>query len=212
MIRLDGRTLNECRPIRVKENLIFSASSSIQLSMGSTTLIVAIFNKKTFKNGGKKLELEFESFDQVSRIEILNLSKITTEIILEENLRSLPEFEITINVFIIENDGNLLTVLLNAISQSLKKLKVEKSKEIIFSGIGIERKYNFFCIDPTKFESDFIREEFYFILIFDTKKKKLRFYQVARIIKDVLKNINLNKDRLYRLICEYGLYLLKILN
>lgn len=212
MIRLDGRTLNECRPIRFKENLIFSASSSIQLSIGSTTLIVAIFNKKTFENGRKKLELEFESFDQVSRIEILDLCKITTEIILEENLKVLPEFEININVFIIENDGNLLTVLLNAISQSLKKLKVMSSKEIIFSGIGIERKSNFFFIDPTKFESDFIREEFYFILIFDTKTKKLRFYQVARIINEFSKKINLDKDRLHRLICEYGLYLFKILN
>lgn len=212
MIRLDGRTLTESRPIKIQDNIIFSASSSVQLSIGSTTLIVAIFKSEKKKKHNKKLKIEIDSFEQISKTEIRSLCKITTEVILQENLKFFPEYELTINVFVVENDGNLLIVLLNAISQSLKRIKLYKSKEIIFSGIGLNHKNNEFYIDPSKFESEFLKEEIYFAFIFDVQTQKIRFYQIAKLTTNYLENNKFDKNKLKKLICEFGFYLYKIFN
>jgi len=55
MIRIDGRKWKDIRPIRISNNVVFSASSSIQLSIGSTTVLVAVFNKLCQKDGRKKI-------------------------------------------------------------------------------------------------------------------------------------------------------------
>mmetsp|Transcript_40640 Transcript_40640/g.59826 ORF Transcript_40640/g.59826 Transcript_40640/m.59826 type:complete len:147 (+) Transcript_40640:53-493(+) len=139
MIRFDGRKLTEVRPIRKANNLILSASSSIQLSFGTTTVLVAIFNSLVPEKGGKKINLEFDSFDQICYPEVINLCKLSTDIMIGEQLKFLIEYQLTINIFLIEDDGNLVIVLLNAISQGLKEIRVLRSKEIIFSGFGVGR-------------------------------------------------------------------------
>jgi len=86
MIRFDGRKLTEVRPIRKANNLILSASSSIQLSFGTTTVLVAIFNSLVPEKGGKKINLEFDSFDQICYPEVINLCKLSTDIMIGEQL------------------------------------------------------------------------------------------------------------------------------
>jgi len=212
MIRLDGRKPTEVRPIRKSSDLIFSASSSTQLSIGSTTILVAVFNNLVPDNKERKLILEFDSFDQICNSEILNLCKISTDIMLKENLNFLVEYQITINIFLIEDDGNLLTVLLNAISQSLKEIRILNSKEIIFGGIGLENGKKEIFVDPSKIELELIEQELYFAITFNAKLKKLKFYQIINTIREEYGEITKNKRKIQKLVLELGFYLFKIFN
>jgi exosome complex RNA-binding protein Rrp42 (RNase PH superfamily) len=45
MIRIDGRKPNDIRPVKITKNFINTASSSFQISIGCTTVMIAIFNK-----------------------------------------------------------------------------------------------------------------------------------------------------------------------
>lgn len=212
MIRLDGRRLNELRPIKIYKNLILSASSSNQLCIGSTSVIVAVFNKLNPDKEKKKLELEVDSFDKLCRMETLNTCKVGTDIILKENLNLLYEYDITINIFVIEDDGNLLTVLLNAISQGLKDLQFLKSKEIIFCTIGITKKNKDICIDPSNFEIEFLEQEICYAILYDTFNKKLKFYQILKLLSEKkMKNKKISKNS-QKLIIEFGFYLFKVFN
>jgi len=212
MIRLDGRKPTEVRPIRKSSDLIFSASSSTQLSIGSTTILVAVFNNLVPDNKERKLILEFDSFDQICNSEIINLCKISTDIMLKENLNFLVEYQITINIFLIEDDGNLLTVLLNAISQSLKEIRILNSKEIIFGGIGLENGKKEIFVDPSKIELELIEQELYFAITFNAEIKKLRFYQIINMIREKYGPITKIKRKIQKLALELGFHLFKIFN
>lgn len=212
MIRFDGRKLTEVRPIRKVNNLISSASSSIQLSFGSTTILVAVFNSLVLEKKKKKINLEFDSFDQICNVEVINLCKISTDIMIEEQLKFLIEYQITINIFLIEDDGNLLIVLLNAISQSLKEIRVLRSKEIIFSGFGVRRGKKEIFVDPSKLELELIQEEFFFAITFDSEIQKLKFYQIVMSIKEGPPKITLDEKHIQKIILELGFYLFKIFN
>jgi exosome complex RNA-binding protein Rrp42 (RNase PH superfamily) len=212
MIRLDGRKFNEARPIKISHNLIISASSSTQLSIGSTTVIVAVFNKITTGTTKKKLELEIDSFDQMCTTETINLCKVSTDIMVKNNLKFLPGYQVSINVFIIEDDGNLLTVFLNALSQSLKQIKILKSDEIIFSQIGIVLMNKELCIDPTKFETNLLEQELFYAIIYDLKNRKLKIYEVMNLINQKKEKISIDKYKLQKHIIEFGFHLFKLFN
>jgi exosome complex RNA-binding protein Rrp42 (RNase PH superfamily) len=212
MIRLDGRKFNEARPIKISHNLIISASSSTQLSIGSTTVIVAVFNKITTGTTKKKLELEIDSFDQMCTNETINLCKVGTDIMVKNNLKFLPGYQVSINVFIIEDDGNLLTVFLNALSQSLKQIKILKLDEIIFSQIGIVLTNKGFCIDPTKFETNLLEQELFYAIIYDLKNRKLKIYEVMNLINQKKEKISIDKYKLQKHIIEFGFHLFKLFN
>jgi|Transcript_56902 ribonuclease PH len=212
MIRFDGRKLTEVRPIRKANNLILSASSSIQLSFGTTTVLVAIFNSLVPEKGGKKINLEFDSFDQICYPEVINLCKLSTDIMIGEQLKFLIEYQLTINIFLIEDDGNLVIVLLNAISQGLKEIRVLRSKEIIFSGFGVGRPKKEIFFDPSKLELKLIQEELYYAIIFNSTTQELKFYQIMMSIKEGSQKITLDKKNIQKLILELGFYLFKIFN
>lgn len=212
MIRLDGRKFNEARPIKISHNLIISASSSTQLSIGSTTVIVAVFNKITTGTTKKKLELEIDSFDQMCTTETINLCKVSTDIMVKNNLKFLPGYQVSINVFIIEDDGNLLTVFLNALSQSLKQIKILKSEEIIFSQIGIVLMNKDLCIDPTKFETNLLEQELFYAIVYDLKNRKLKIYEVMNLITQKKEKISIDKYKLQKHIIEFGFHLFKLFN
>lgn len=212
MIRLDGRKFNEARPIKISHNLIISASSSTQLSIGSTTVIVAVFNKITTGTTKKKLELEIDSFDQLCTTETINLCKVSTDIMVKNNLKFLPGYQISINVFIIEDDGNLLTVFLNALSQSLKQIKILKSDEIIFSQIGIVLLNKDLCIDPTKFETNLLEQELFYAIVYDLKNRKLKIYEVMRLINQKKEKISIDKYKIQKHTIEFGFHLFKLFN
>ena len=212
MIRLDGRKFNEARPIKISHNLIISASSSTQLSIGSTTVIVAVFNKITTGTTKKKLELEIDSFDQLCTTETINLCKVSTDIMVKNNLKFLPGYQISINVFIIEDDGNLLTVFLNALSQSLKQIKILKSDEIIFSQIGIVLMNKDLCIDPTKFETNLLGQELFYAIVYDLKNRKLKIYEVMNLINQKKEKISIDKYKLQKHTIEFGFHLFKLFN
>lgn len=212
MIRLDGRKFNEARPIKISHNLIISASSSTQLSIGSTTVIVAVFNKITTGTTKKKLELEIDSFDQLCTTETINLCKVSTDIMVKNNLKFLPGYQISINVFIIEDDGNLLTVFLNALSQSLKQIKILKSDEIIFSQIGIVLMNKDLCIDPTKFETNLLGQELFYAIVYDLKNRKLKIYEVMRLINQKKEKISIDKYKIQKHTIEFGFHLFKLFN
>ena len=212
MIRLDGRKFNEARPIKISHNLIISASSSTQLSIGSTTVIVAVFNKITTGITTKKIELEIDSFDQMCTTETINLCKLSTDIMVKNNLKFLPRYQISINVFIIEDDGNLLTVFLNALSQSLKQIKILKSDEIIFSQIGIVLLNKDLCIDPTKFETNLLEQEFFYAIVYDLKNRKLKIYEVMNLINQKKEKISIDKYKLQKHTIEFGFHLFKLFN
>lgn len=212
MIRLDGRKPNEIRPIKIYKNPILSASSSNQLCIGPTSVIVAIFNQLHPDRERKKLELEVDSFDKLCRTETLNICKVGTDIILKENLNLLHEYDITINIFVIEDDGNLLTVLLNAISQSLKDLQFLKSKEIIFCTIGIICENKEVCIDPSKFEIELLEQEICYAIVYDSYNQKLKFYQILKLLSETdINNKKINK-KFQTFVIEFGFYLFKIFN
>ena len=212
MIRLDGRKFNEARPIKISHNLIISASSSTQLSIGSTTVIVAVFNKITTGTTKKKLELEIDSFDQLCTTETINLCKVSTDIMVKNNLKFLPGYQVSINVFIIEDDGNLLTVFLNALSQSLKQIKILKSGEIIFSQIGIVLMNKELCIDPTKFETNLLEQEIFYAIVYDLKNRKLKIYEVMNLINQKKEKISIDKYKLQKHTIEFGFHLFKLFN
>lgn len=212
MIRLDGRKFNEARPIKISHNLIISASSSTQLSIGSTTVIVAVFNKITTGTTKKKLELEIDSFDQLCTTETINLCKLSTDIMVKNNLKFLPGYQVSINVFIIEDDGNLLTVFLNALSQSLKQIKILKSDEIIFSQIGIVLMNKDLCIDPTKFETNLLGQELFYAIVYDLKNRKLKIYEVMNLINQKKEKISIDKYKLQKHTIEFGFHLFKLFN
>ena len=212
MIRLDGRKFNEARPIKISHNLIISASSSTQLSIGSTTVIVAVFNKITTGTTKKKLEIEIDSFDQMCTTETINLCKVSTDIMVKNNLKFLPGYQVSINVFIIEDDGNLLTVFLNALSQSLKQIKTLKSDEIIFSQIGILLMNKDLCIDPTKFETNLLEQELFYAIVYDLKNRKLKIYEVMNLINQKKEKISIDKYKLQKHTIEFGFHLFKLFN
>lgn len=213
MIRIDGRNLKDIRPIRISNNIVSSASSSIQLSIGSTTVLVAVFNKLCQKGGRKKLEIEFDSFGQLSISEINNLYKTITNILKSENLKFFPEYEITINIFIIEDDGNLLTVLLNCISQSFKQIDVLKSKELIYCEIGIlDNDNKDFCVDPSKHEMKLLQNQLCYVINYDPDTKTLKIHEITKTFNKIEKIAEIKKNKLYKLVLEFGFYLFKIFN
>jgi len=212
MIRLDGRKFNEARPIKISHNLIISASSSTQLSIGSTTVIVAVFNKITTGTTKKKINLEIDSFDQMCTTETINLCKVSTDIMVKNNLKFLPGYQVSINVFIIEDDGNLLTVFLNALSQSLKQIKILKSEEIIFTQIGIVLMNKDLCIDPTKFETNLLEQELFYAIVYDLKNRKLKIYEVMNLINQKKEKISIDKYKLQKHTIEFGFHLFKLFN
>lgn len=212
MIRIDGRKPNDIRPVKITKNFINTASSSFQISIGCTTVMVAIFNKVNPEKNKKKLELEFESFGLLLNSEIKNLCEVSSDIILRENLRLLPDYEIIINVFILENDGNLFTVLMNAMSQGLKEVKLWNSKEIIFCGVNIDEKNSTIYTDPSKFENEYNDLEMYYAIIYDLKCKKIKFYEVVKSFNEDQLIPSINEKELKRVILEFGFYLFKLFN
>ena len=62
MIRIDGRKCNDVRPVKITKNFITNASGSFQISIGCTTVMVAVFNKKNPE--AKKKRLEFTNLFQ----------------------------------------------------------------------------------------------------------------------------------------------------
>jgi len=211
MNRLDGRNNIDVRPIRISKNVIQSALSSIQMSIGCTSVIVAIY-KKPNSHPKKKLELEIETLDSMDISEILNLSKISTDLMFREVLKLLPEYELIINIFIIENDGNLLTVLLNALSQTLKEIKTFEFTELIFSSASIDCRKKEIYLDPTKFEQQSLHQELVYAMVFDLKNKKLKFYQIMKSIVENESIIGLNTQKIQKLVIELGFYFFKIFN
>lgn len=212
MIRIDGRRPDEVRPLKITKNFIDTASSSFQISIGCTTVMVAIFNRINPEKDKKKLELEFESFGLLLTSEIKNLCKVSSDIILRENLKLLPEYEIIINVFILENDGNLFTVLMNAMSQGLKEIKLWNLKEIIFCGVNKDEKNCEIYIDPSKLEIENRDTEMYYVMIYDLKCKKVKFYEILKSINEEQIPPIINKKKLKRIIFEFGFYLFKLFN
>ena len=112
----------------------------------------------------------------------------------------------------IEDDGNLVIVLLNAISQGLKEIRVLRSKEIIFSGFGVGRPKKEIFFDPSKLELKLIQEELYYAIIFNSTTQELKFYQIMMSIKEGSQKITLDKKNIQKLILELGFYLFKIFN
>ena len=70
MIRIDGRKCNDVRPVKITKNFITNASGSFQISIGCTTVMVAVFNKKNPEAKKKRLELEIDSFGLLFNPEI----------------------------------------------------------------------------------------------------------------------------------------------
>lgn len=212
MIRIDGRKCNDVRPIKITKNFITSASGSFQISIGCTTVMVAVFNKKNPKAKTKKLELEFDSFGLLLNPDITNLCKVSLDIILKENLKLLPQYEITINVFIIENDGNLFIALLNALSQGLKEVKLWNSKEVIFSGVSIDEKNREIYIDPSKYENESKVWDLHYVMIYDLKFKKIKIYEILKLFEEERFMFIEKKKKLKRIIIDFGFYLFKLFN
>jgi ribonuclease PH len=212
MIRIDGRKCNDVRPVKITKNFITSASGSFQISIGCTTVMVAVFNKKNPEAKKKRLELEIDSFGLLFNPEITNLCNASLDIILKENLNLLPQYEITINVFIIENDGNLFIALLNALSQGLKEVKLWNSKEIIFSGVSIYEKNREIYIDPSKYEYDSKVWDFHYAMIYDLKFRKIKIYEILKLFEEEEYMFMKNKKKLKRIIIEFGFYLFKLFN
>ena len=212
MSRVDGRRSTEVRPVKISKNFINNASSSFQISIGCTTVIVAVFHKVNPERNKKKLELEYDSFGLLFNSEIKNLCRVSSDIILKETLKFLPEYEIIINIFILENDGNLFTVLLNAMSQGLKEVKLWNLKEIIFCGVNIHEKNCEIYTDLSKFENEFNDLELQYALIYDLKCKKIKFYEILKSFTDEQPVPIINKKKLKRIILEFGFYLFKLFN
>ena len=185
--------------------LLFLSSTLLRLSQ--TLLCLSVCEWVSLQ----KLELEFDSFGQLSTSEINNLYKTITKILKNENLKFFPEYEITINIFIIEDDGNLLTVLLNCISQSFKQIDLLKSKELIFCEIGIiDNNNKEFCVDPSKHEMKLLKNYLCYVINYDPNTKKLKFHEIMKTFNKIEKISEIKKNKLHNLVLEFGFYLFKI--
>lgn len=172
--RFDGREYNEIRPVNIYSNPVPSCFTSLQMSIGLTTVIVSIVKESVFE------EISFQSIHLnlfSIKVIIKNQSiKYTKEIILKILNYTYPwkkiKGKITFNLIIVEEDGDLLTVALNAIFLAIFKTNFFPGLKAIFCSVGLLKNNKNLILNNRLIEELFLKSQIYFIKIKNLKKKK----------------------------------------
>jgi ribonuclease PH len=173
-IRFDGRLYNEIRPVKIYTNPLTSYFTSVQMSIGPTTVIVSIVKESVFEeNSFHSIHLNLSSINITIKNQSINYTK---EIILKilnylypwEKIKS----KIIFNLIIVEEDGDLLTVALNAIFLAIYKGNFFPEIKAIFCSIGLLKNNKDLILNSRQLEELFVKSQIYFIKIKNFKKKK----------------------------------------
>nr|UXY87191.1 exosome complex component RRP41-like protein [Cryptomonas sp.] len=165
--RLDGRNFNEHRPVRISDNPVPSSIRSIQFSIGFTTVIVAIYRKfdefDLEKNRPYLTELKLDSFHE----NITEKSKKYFENSLRKIIDKMYPWEqlkckIILNLILIDDDGDFISVGLNAICLAIEKAGFFVNIQILFSSVALLKNEKDILINPSKIEEFFTMGNFYF--------------------------------------------------
>ena len=68
------------------------------------------------------------------------------------------------------------------------------------------------CIDPTKFETNLLEQELFYAIVYDLKNRKLKIYEVMRLINQKKEKISIDKYKIQKHTIEFGFHLFKLFN
>jgi ribonuclease PH len=195
-IRFDGRYYNEIRPVKIYNNPVASCFTSLQMSIGLTTVIVSIVKESIFEEISFQLiDLNLSSIKVTIKPQSINYTK---EIILKILNYLYPwkkiNCKIIFNLIIVEEDGDLLTVALNAIFLAIYKANFFPELKAIFCSIGLLKNDKNLILNSRLVEELFVKSQVYFIKIKNFKKKKsdvkvLYYGELIKLNENTYENI-----------------------
>jgi ribonuclease PH len=173
-IRFDGRYYNEILPVKISSNTVTSSFASVQMSIGLTSVIVSIAKESIFEEiSFQSIDLNLHSIKLTIKNESINYTK---EIVLKilNNLYPWKKIKskIIFNLIILEEEGDLLNVALNAIFLAIYKAKFFPEIKTFFCNIGLLKNNKNLILNNRHAEELFIKGQIYFIKKKNLKKKK----------------------------------------
>nr|UXY88178.1 exosome complex component RRP41-like protein [Cryptomonas curvata] len=173
-IRFDGRYYNEIRPVKIYSNPVTSCFTSLQMSIGLTTVIVSIVKERVLEEiSFQSVHLKLFSVKITIKTQSINYTK---EIILKILNYLYPwkkiKCKIIFNLIIVEEDGDLLTVAMNALFLAIYKANFFPELKAIFCSIGLLKNNKNLILNSRLAEELFVKSQIYFIKIKNFKKKK----------------------------------------
>lgn len=163
-VRCDGRDISTHRNLCIKTGIVTQAKGSAYLECGGTKLICSVFDPKEVPNkveyaktGELQCEFKFATFSCKQR---RGYTRDSEERQLCNELRRALEpaicrgefanFEIHINVLVLENDGSVLATAITAAGLALMDGCIPMYDVIVATSLGIYK--NKILVDPTNDE------------------------------------------------------------
>jgi len=160
-VRFDGRDISSHRNLCIKTGIVTQAKGSAYVECGHTKLVCSVFDPKEVPNkveyaktGELQCEFKFATFSCRQR---RNYTRDSEERQLCNQLRRALEpaicrgefanFEIQINVLVLENDGSVLATAITAAGLALMDGCIPMYDVIVATTLGIYK--NKIVIDPT---------------------------------------------------------------
>ncbi|KAL4173804.1 hypothetical protein KRP22_005751 [Phytophthora ramorum] len=158
--RQDGRAGNELRPFASEQGALFRADGSARMSHGSSTVLAAVYGPGQARNWrGEKTDRA--TLDVCFKLEkgIMTSKEKEYEQVIRETFTPIvltdcfPRAVISIVVQVIEDNGSLLAVAINAVSLALMDAGVPMTSVVTATSCGIFPDGNLY-LDPSSVEEE----------------------------------------------------------
>ncbi|GLD95282.1 hypothetical protein PINS_up003926 [Pythium insidiosum] len=158
--RHDGRAGNELRPFACEQGAHFRADGSARMSHGSSTVLVAVYGPGQAKSRRNE-QIDRVTIDVCFKLEkgVLTSKEKEYEQIIRETFEPIiigddyPRAVISIVVQVLEDDGSLLSVAINATSLALMDAGVPMRGVVTSSTCALLPDGSFF-LDPSHVEEE----------------------------------------------------------
>ncbi|CAH0482555.1 unnamed protein product [Peronospora belbahrii] len=158
--RLDGRVGNELRPFACEQGALFRADGSARMSHGSSTVLAAVHGPGQARNWRNE-KTDKATLDVCFKLEkgIITSKEKEYELIIRETFTPIvltdnfPRAVISIVIQVIEDNGSLLAVAINAVSLALMDAGIPMSSLVTAASCGIFADGNLY-LDPSSVEEE----------------------------------------------------------
>ncbi|KAL3668632.1 hypothetical protein V7S43_005933 [Phytophthora oleae] len=158
--RQDGRAGNELRPFASEQGALFRADGSARMSHGSSTVLAAVYGPGQARNWRAE-KTDKATLDVCFKLEkgIITSKEKEYEQIIRETFTpivltdSFPRAVISIVVQVIEDNGSLLAVAINAVSLALMDAGIPMASVVTATSCSLFDDGNLY-LDPTSAEEE----------------------------------------------------------
>ncbi|PIA29250.1 hypothetical protein AQUCO_06100041v1 [Aquilegia coerulea] len=155
--RVDGRTLNQLRPLTCSRNVLNRAHGSARWSQGDTIVLAAVYGPKAGTRKDENPEKASVEVIWKPKSGLIGKEERECEMILRRTLQSIclrtvnPNTTTSIILQVINDDGSLLPCAINAATAALVDAGIPLKHLAVAIACGIEERGSV-LLDPTKLE------------------------------------------------------------